>query len=294
RAGDRIRVTVRLSRVADGRVLWAESFNQPFTDIFSVQDAIAAQVSTALVVRLSEDDKRQLSKRSTDNTQAYELYLKGRYGWNNRAEEGIRKSSGYFQQAAAIAPTYALPYAGLADAYGALTSYSDIAPNDAFPRAKEAATTALRLDEALPEAHTALGFVHEAFDWQWAEAEREYQRALTLNPSYAVGHHRYGMFLCEIGRCEEGIAQVEEAHRLDPTSMIINADQGLAYYLGRHYQQATEQLRIAVDMEPAFARSHVYLAYAYVQQKNFDAAIAEGHKATELTGGRAGAPRPYA
>jgi len=233
-------------------------------------------------------------ERSTDNARAYELYLKGRYVWNKRTEASIRKSIDYFQQAATTAPAYALPYAGLADAYAALTSYSDIAPNDAFPQAKEAAANALRLDEALPEAHTALGFVREAFDWQWAEAEREYQRALALDPSYAVGHHRYGMFLCAIGRREEGIAQVEQAHRLDSTSMIINADQGLAYYLGRHYEQATEQLRNAVDMEPAFARSHVYLAYAYVQQRNFDAAIAEASKATELSGGRAGAILAYA
>lgn len=249
RAGDRIRVTLRLLRVDDGATLWTGHFDERFTDIFAVQDAISDQVTRSLVVRLNAEDNRRLAKRYTDNVAAYELYLKGRFSWNKRTEEGMRNAIEYFRQAVAIAPDYALAYSGLADSYALLSnSASGVAPSEAFPQARRAAEQALALDEALAEAHTSLAFVKEAYDWDWVGAEREYRRALELDPNYASAHHRYGMFLCMMARCDRGLLELEQARRLDPTSMIINADAGLGLYIARRYDDAIDQLRKAVAL----------------------------------------------
>jgi len=187
RAGGRIRVTVRFLRVADGATVWSAQFDQPFTDIFAVQDAISDQVTRSLSLRLSAEEQRRLAKRYTDNIAAYELYLKGRFFWNKRSDEGMKTAIGYFSQAVAAAPDYALAYSGLADTYALLSTLVGVAPTDTFPQARRAAELALALDETLAEAHTSLAFVKEAFDWDWAGAQHEYRRALEFDPQLCLG-----------------------------------------------------------------------------------------------------------
>jgi TolB-like protein len=274
RAGNRIRVTVRLLSVEDGGTMWAGQFDEPFTDIFGVQDTISDQVTRSLAVRLSTGEKRRLAKRYTDDIAAYELYLKGRFFWNKRTDEGMKNAIEYFGQAVAMAPDYALAYSGLADSHAMLSIVGSIAPHDAFPQASEAAEQALALDDTLAEAHTSLAFVKEAFDWDWAAAEREYRRALDLDPNYVSAHHRYGVFLCMMARCDEGLTQLEQARQLDPTSVIINMDAGLGYYMARRYDEAIDRLCNAVALEPTSARPHFYLADCFVQKSMLSEAIA--------------------
>ena len=287
RSGDRIRVTVRLLRIEDGSTLWAGQFDEPFTDIFAVQDAISDQVAQALPLRISVDEKRRLAKRYTNNVAAYELYVKGRFFWNKRTDEGMRTAIEYFSQAVAMAPDYALAYSGLADTYALLSTVVGVAPSDTFPRARVAAERALALADPMAEAHTSLAFVKEAFDWDWAAAEREYRRALELDPNYASAHHRYGVFLCMMARCDEGLLHLEQARQLDPTSMIINADAGLGYYIARRYDDAIGQLRKAQELDPTSVRPRFYLVDCLALSGMFTAAIEEARRASELTGGRA-------
>lgn len=293
RAGERVRVTVRLVRVADGGMLWADKFDEKFTDIFAVQDQVSEQVTRSLALHLSSEERRQLAKRYTENTEAYQLYLKGRYFWNKRTEDGLRKGIEYFRQAIAQDPNYALAYSGMADSYALLSNYSDTAPKESFPAAKEAATRALELDDKLAEAHTSLARVKEAFEWDWAGAESGYRRALELNPGYTPAHHRLGLFLSMRGRFDEALTELEQARQLDPMSLVINADIGLAHYFARRYDQSVDQLLKTIEMDPNFAPARYYLAEVYVEKRMFDEAIAEAQKASELTGGRSGAVLSY-
>jgi DNA-binding winged helix-turn-helix (wHTH) protein/TolB-like protein/Tfp pilus assembly protein PilF len=289
RAGDRIRVTVRLLSVEDGATVWAGQFDEPFTDIFAVQDAISDHVTRSLAVRLSTGEKRLLAKRYTDNVAAYELYLKGRFFWNKRTDDGMKNAIDYFRQAIAMAPDYSLAYSGLADSYALLSIVGNIAPHQTFPQAREAAERALALDDTLAEAHTSLAFVKEAFDWDWGGADRAYRRALDLDPNYPSAHHRHGLFLCVLARCDEGLAQLEQARQLDPTSVIINMDAGLGYYIARRYDEAIDRLRNAIELDPTSARPHFYLADCFVQKGMLDEAIAAARTASELSQGRAAA-----
>ena len=289
RAGDRIRVTVRLLSVADGAAVWTGQFDEPFTDIFAVQDAISEQVTRALALRLSAGEKRRLAKRETGNVAAYELYLKGRFFWNKRTDVGMKTAIEYFRRATVAAPDYALAYSGIADSFALLSTISGVPPRDAFAQAREAAEKALALDDGLAEAHTSLALVKEAFDWDWAAAEHEYRRALDLDQNYASAHHRYGMFLCMMSRCEEGLRLLERARELDPTSLIINADAGLGYYMARRYDEAIRRLRQAVELDPASPRPYFYLADCLVQKQMIDDAITAARAASDLSGGRAAA-----
>jgi TolB-like protein len=188
--GDRVRVTVQLVRVRDGLPLWAEKFDEQFTSIFAVEDSISEQVTKALVLKLTGEEKKQLSKHYTESPEAYQLYLKGRYFWNKRAAEDLEKSIKFFEQAIGKDPNYALAYAGLADAYSVLAN-TPLPQRDAMSKAKAAAMKALELDDTLAEAHTSLALVKMSYDWDWPGAEREFKRALELNPNYATAHHWY-------------------------------------------------------------------------------------------------------
>jgi tetratricopeptide (TPR) repeat protein len=285
RAGERVRVRVRLVRVADGGLLWADKFDMKFPDIFAVQDSISERVARSLAVRLSGEERRQMAKRYTENMEAYHLYLKGRYFWNKRTGDGIKKGIEYFHQAIALDLNYALAYSGLADSYALGILSSDVNPEESFPRAKEAAERALSLDDTLAEAHTSLARVKEMFEWDFTGAESEYRRALDLNPNYASAHHRLGLFLSMMGRFDEGLEQLEQARQLDPMSLTINADIGLAHYFARRYDQSVDQLLKTIEMDQSFPPARYYLAEVYVQKRMFDKAIAEARKASELTGG---------
>ncbi len=228
---DRIRVTVRLVRVEDGAQLWAGKFVEKSTDIFLLQDSISQQVAGALAVKLTGEERELLTKHYTGNTEAYQLYLKGRYFLNKSTEEDFRKSIEYFQQALEKDPNYALAHAGLADSYAQLGSYGLIQMKDSYPRARAALTRALESDEKLGEAHASLGFVLMNYYWDWAEAEKRFKRAIQLNPNYAMAHNWYSQHLAFMGRSEEAIREAKRAQEIDPLSLWTNSNIGFVSYL---------------------------------------------------------------
>jgi DNA-binding winged helix-turn-helix (wHTH) protein/TolB-like protein len=274
-AGDNLRVTVRLLRVGDGVVLWSGKFDEKFTDIFSLQDSLSQQVAEALTLNMSREERELLTKRYTNNVEAYQLYLKGRYFWNRRTTEGLRRSLEYFNQAIEVDPTYALAYAGLADAYALLVWQHELPPSEYIPRAKAAATRALEMDEMLGEAHTSLGFVKFWYEWDFPGAESEYRRGVELKPDYATAHHWYGEFLVLMGRTEEGFKELRMAQEADPLSLRINSDIGGMLFFARQQDQAIEQLKKALEMDPHFPLVKMLLAMAYNQKGMAEEAIAE-------------------
>ena len=211
----------------------------------------------------------------TESPEAYQLYLTGRYHWNQRTEAGLKKATAYFEQAIERDPAYARAYSGLADSYTTLGYLSHLAPRDVFPRANEAATRALRLDATLTEPHTSLAYVRFYHDWDWTGAEAEFRRALTLNPSYATAHHWYAVYLTAMGRFEEARAAIGRAQALDPTSLIINTDLGFVLYYSRQYDAAIQQLQMVTEMNPQFPLAHFWLGRAYQEKRKHDDAIAE-------------------
>ncbi|HEY0077217.1 MAG TPA: winged helix-turn-helix domain-containing protein [Pyrinomonadaceae bacterium] len=283
RSGERIRVTVQLVRLRDGKTLWAEKFDEKFTDVFTVQDSISEQVAGALTLKLTAEEQRLLTKRYTENSEAFQAFIKGRYFWNKRTTEGLRKAIEYAQQAIAIDPAYALAYVGLADSYNLLPGHSGLSPRDAFPKAKAAAMRALEIDDTLAEAYASLGFVNYRFDWDWAASERNFLRAVELKPNYPTAHHWYGESLAATGRLEESIATLERALELDPLSLPVNTDLGQSLYFARRYEEASEQLRRALEMDSNFIRALIILGMVYDQQGRFDGATALMQKAVELS-----------
>jgi TolB-like protein/Tfp pilus assembly protein PilF len=283
--GERLVVKAELIDVVNESQLWGEQYNRKPDDIFDVQDEISREISEKLRLQLSHEEKRKLTKRHTEDPEAYRLYLRGRFYWNKRTEENFKKGAEFFQQAIELDPNYALAYAGLADTYILLGFYGVSAPQDTMPRAKAAAVRALDLDNSLAEAHTSLAYVLAFNEWNWTAAEKEFKRAIKLNPNYATARHWYGIFLVLISRPEEGIASVKRAQELDPLSLIINTEVGWAYYLTRQYDKAIKQYRATIELEPGFSVAHFFLGEAYAQKGMRKEAIAELRKAVELSGG---------
>jgi len=231
-------------------------------DIFAVQDAISEQISTSLRLKLSSDEKSRLVKRHTDDTEAYELYLKGRFYWNKRTAQSLKTAMGYFQQAANRDPTYALAYAGIANCYVLLPIYKSLSAKAALPKAKAAALQALQIDDQLAEAHATLSNVAH-FTWDWETSEKSIVRAIELNPNYAFAHLWYGMGLTNHARFRKAIAELKRALELDPLSLIINTDLGVVYYRARSYDLAVQQLQKTIEMDQNFYRARYYLNLAY-------------------------------
>jgi DNA-binding winged helix-turn-helix (wHTH) protein/TolB-like protein len=216
KVGEKVRVTVRLMSVADRRILWTSQFDERFTDIFAVQDSISKRVAETLAIRLSGEERRLLTKHYTENTEAYQLYLKGQYYWSKRTEEGIKKGIEYFQQAIEKDPRHALAYADLAGSYKSSSYYGLFPPNEAHRRSKEAVGKALEIDKTLAEAHTVLANILESSDWNWQAAEEEFKLAIELKPNHPTAHHLYGLFLERTGRLEEAKVEMARALELDP------------------------------------------------------------------------------
>jgi TolB-like protein/DNA-binding winged helix-turn-helix (wHTH) protein len=279
RSGERLRLTVRLVRVSDGESLWADIFAADFKDVFRVQDSVSERVAAALALTLSGEERQQLTKRYTDSTEAYQLYLKGRYYWNRRSPAAIKKGVEYFGQAIALDTDYALAYAGLADSYVMLGK-------DWHAQAKAAAARALELDEQLAEAHTSLALLAMRSEWNWAVAEKELLRALELNPNYATANQWYSIYLELTGHPEEAVAEARRAQSLDPLSLIINNSLGDRLYYARQYDDAFAHLRRTVEMDPEFAETHGSLGHVYLQRKMTDEAVAEFKRERELSGSR--------
>jgi len=283
RWGDHVRVNVRLVSVADGASLWVDTFDEKFTGVFAVQDAISEKVAKALALELSGEGKKRLTKRYTENAEAYELYLKGRYYWNKMAMQDIRKSLQFFQQAINVDPGYALAYAGLADAYRTLPIAYGTSSKDAFPQAKAAAKKALDIDESLAEAHVALGFINFFFDWDWDGAERELKRGIELNPNEAYAHFCYAHLLSNLGRHNEPLAEAKRARELDPLSLKINAfEAGFLRNAGR-YDEALARTNKTFEIDPNFWAAHLVLGGIYLQKQRYAEALAALNKAKDLS-----------
>src|SRR4029077_9906162 len=223
KVADRLRVMVRLIKVADGASLWSETYNEKLTDVFSVQDTISQKVVEALSLRLNPEEQKRLTKRYTDNLQAYQLYLTGRYHWSKLTPPDIRKGIDFFQQAIELDPEYALAYAGLAAANRALAMNADVPAKDCLPQAKAAAMKAIELDDSLAEAHSALSFGLIWYDWDWATAEKEAKRAVALDPNSGMAHFAYAHILSDQGHHQEAIVEIARARELDPVFFLFRA-----------------------------------------------------------------------
>jgi tetratricopeptide (TPR) repeat protein len=287
RAGDRLRVTVRLVRVADGQTLWTERFDENFTEIFAVQDRVSERLVAALAVRLTGEQREILVKRYTNNTQAYEFYLKGNYSSGGGiTEERVKKSIEYYQQAINLDPGYALAYVGLASSYMQLGYvWGFLSPQDTFPKAEAPLRKALELDETLADAHVSLGSYKLYYEWNWSEAEREFKRAIELDPNSVGAHSEYGSYLQRIGRFDEAIAERKRSRELVPLSPTITANVGYPYYYARQYDEAIRHYKSALELNPRFSWSHLWIGQAYVQMGRHEEAIAEINKAITLSGG---------
>ena len=283
RSGDRIRVGVHVISGHDGSMRWAGHFDEKLTDLFAVEDSIADQVTRALTLTLTEEERARLARRNTENTHAYLAFLKGRFFWNKRTEEGLRKGIAQFDEAITHDSEYALAYVGLADSYNLLCAYGALPPQEGFPRARRAAERALELDEHLAEAHTSLVYATLHFYWDWPAAEREFLRALSLNANYATAHQWYGGYLAAFGRFDESLAEIDRAHRIDPVSLMINADMGWLSFFARRHDRAIEQLRKTIEMDPNFALAYWLLGLNKEQKGQLEEAIAEFRKAVSLS-----------
>jgi len=287
RSGEQVRITAQLIQASADKHLWAESYEGDLRDTLALQKKVARAIAEQIRINLTPQEQAVLKNVKVVNPEAYEAYLKGRYFWNKRTADGLKKAIDYFNQAIEKDPNYAQAYTGLADSYALLGDweYGILAPKEAFPRAKAAATKALELDNTLGEAHTSLAFSLDLFDWDWAAAEREFRRAIELNPGYATAHHWYAWHLSEMGRNREAIAEMRKAQNLDPLSLIISADVAEILLVAHSYDQAIEQSRKTIDMDPNFAVAHYELGQALVQKHMYKEAIAELQKAIELSGG---------
>ena len=284
RVGDRIRVTVQLLATRDGSSIWAGTFDEPFKDVFAVQDRISERVADELVATLTEAERAGLTRRFTESAEAYQLYLRGRYFWERRTAESLEKSVDYYRQAIAHDPAYALAYAGLADSYLIMGNFSALAPADAFPKAKAAAEKALQIDVTLSEARVARAFATYLYDRDWEYAEREFRRALSEAPHYGPGHQWYAVSLTSRGRFEDAIAEIVRAKEVDPLSLVINAVHAWVLYLGRRYDDAIDQARRTLVMDASFSLPHYYLGLVQTARGNHAEAAAELSKGIAMYG----------
>jgi len=282
RDGETLRVSVQLIDVREGRTLWASKFDEKFTNILSVEDAISMHVVQAMTVKLTEDERSRLGKHYTVDPAAHELYLQGRFYLNKFTEDGTKLARKYFEQAIARDSHYALAYSGLAESY----AFGEIGlpPEEAFPKARDAATRALDLDETVGEAHAALAQVGFLWDWDWPAAEKQFKRALELTPSDPEIHHMYAHYLSAMGRFGDALAESQRLLELDPLSPASRNHLGWHYLYAHEFDKAIEQYKLVLAVDPNFAEAHRQLAEAYSEKGRFDEAVAEMNRRFELIG----------
>jgi eukaryotic-like serine/threonine-protein kinase len=283
--GGSLRIGTELVDVATGSQLWGAQYDRNPGDIFAVQDDISNEISGKLRIQLTGAQKKQLTKRHTEDTVAYGLYLKGRHHWNRWTEEGFYKAIDYFQQAIEKDRNYALAYTGVADSYVLLGWNSYLPSEVAFPKGKVAAITALRLDPDLAEAHTSWAALLWLHDWHWEEAQTEFKRSLELAPAYPTANHWYAEYLMTMGRHEEAIARIRNGQELDSLSLIINVAVGWSLYFAHRYDEAFEQLRRTVDLDPNYPVTYWILGLVLRKMGRYELAVAEGEKSVKLSGG---------
>ena len=255
KAGDRLRITAQLTSTDDGRLLWSQRFDRKLVDVFAIQDEIAATIVSTLRATMFADLSEHVPRRYTENIQAYGLYLKGRFAWNKRSSEGVAEAVAYFEQAIQEDPSYAPAYAGLADSYALDVDYRSIPVADAYARAKDYARKALALDESLPSAHASLAWTLFIYDWEWDDAEREFRRAIELNPRYASAHQWFAFLLAARGQFDAALLEGHTAIELDPASVSARRALGWIYYYARRFDQAREHLARAIEMNPMAVES---------------------------------------
>jgi TolB-like protein/DNA-binding winged helix-turn-helix (wHTH) protein/Tfp pilus assembly protein PilF len=286
RDSQKVRINAELIEVDGQRQLWAQQYDRELTNLLVVQAEIAREISDSIQQTLGSPQRSEPIRTPTLTPQAYQAYdlcLKGLYFWNKRTRQGLQQAIVYFQQAIAKDPNYAPAYAGLANSYALMPGYTLAPAAEYMPKAREAAVRALQIDDELPEAHVALALILENYDWDWNSAEKEYRRAIELNPNYATAHHWYAEFLTWQGRFDEALRESESARRLDPLSLIIAADRGAILYFARQYDRSIEQFQSVLEMDPSFGRAHLGID-AYMQQGRFTEALAELDKWHRIVG----------
>ena len=276
---DNLSISTELVDVRNNLHIWGERYNRRLADVLSLQEDISRDITNQLRAKLSREQREALTKRPTQNTAAYQSYLKGRYHWNKRTEQGFRSAIELFQDAIEKDPSYALAYAGLGDCYTLLGAWTILPPRDAYPRGKAAAMKALELDEKLAEAHASLARNKIGFDWDWSGARTEFERALQLNPSYATGHYWYSYYYLAMGRLDDATREMRRAVELDPLSVNISAEMGRTLIYQRQFAAAIEQERKALELDPVFALAHEMLGQAYLYTARYAEALAEGQTA---------------
>jgi TolB-like protein/Tfp pilus assembly protein PilF len=285
RSGDKVRITAQLIEARTDQHVWAEEYNRDLRDVVTLQGEVARDIAQKIRIAVTPEENARLTGPRRVNPEAYEAYLRGRYFWNKRTEEAVRRAIPFFEQSMSKDPNYPLAHDGLADCWLSLGWYGYVSPKEAFPRAKAAAMRALELDDSLAEAHTSLAFASMNYDWDWSAAEREFRKAIELNPNYANAHHWYGDYLSAVGRHEQAIAESRRALELDPLSPIINAWLGWRYYFARQFDQAIDQYRETLEIDPNFVPVHLVLGQAYEQKGMLKEAIAELEKGASLSQG---------
>jgi len=286
RSGDQVRITAQLIQVPADKHLWAESYQGNVRDTLVVQNQVARAIAEEIRIEVTPREQAALKSAKKIDPEAYDAYLKGRYSWNKRTADGLTKAVDYFEEAIAKDPHYAAAYSGLADTYALLGDwkFAVMTPKEAMPRAISAARKALELDDSLGKAHASPAFCLEGFDWDSAAADREFQRAIQLDPGYATGHHWYAWHLSLVGRNGEAIAEMKKAVNLDPVSPVVNSDFAELLLIAHFPSESIEQSRKTIGMNPAFALAHNELAQAYIEKKMFGEAIAELQEAIRLSG----------
>ena len=280
--GDDVKLSLELVNVQSQDVIWSGQYNRKQADLVSLQTDIARDVLSKLQTRLSGADEQKVAKTFTANSEAYQLYLKGRYYWNKRTAENIRKAIEQFQLAAEIDPNYALAYAGLADCYVVLGDYAGTPESETVPKMQAYAQRALQFDDSLAEAHTSLAYSYVQ-SWQWDKGEQEFKRAIELNPQYPTAHHWYYLCLVEMGRFEEAIAQIRLARQLDPLSPIISFNVATAYLYSGDVESSIREAKKVIEMDPNFGRGYGSLGIAYLKAERYPEALAELKRAVELS-----------
>ena len=282
--GDQLTLSLELVDASTGNQLWGQAYNRGVTDLVALQKDIARDISTNLQTKLTDTDQRKLAKSYTANAGAYQLYLRGRFYWNKRTTKDLQQSIEYFKQAISLDANYALAYTGLSDAQAILSGYGGMPPSELMPKAREQAQKALAIDEELAEAHTSLGYVLSGYDYDFVAAEREFKRALELNPNYATARQYYGELLTHRSRPDEAFAQFRRALEIEPLSLTINRMYGECLFFSRRYDESVAQLKKTVELDQNFARAHYSLSTAYQLKGNYAESVDEFARFQELTG----------
>ena len=283
KAGNRLRITAQLINVADGYHMWSERYDRDMDDIFAIQDEISLAIVDNLKVKLIKGEKTKIVKRRTENKEAYNLYLKGRYFWNRRHEGDMMKAIECYQIALQKDPLYALPYVGITDVFLVLGLWSFIDPKEAFAKAKDSINKALEIDDSLGEVYSSMGFINMSFEWDWAAAEKNYKRGLELNPKYAYAHGWYAVFLVTQMRFDEAVEQARQAVELEPLSPLMNALYGVILGFGASSEKGREQLHKALEMEPNLPMANLWLGQGYITPPtDYGKAIVHLQKAAQL------------